>query len=198
MRASEQEREDIRQARAQWRVWQTACDPTRLVFLDETGTTTNMTPRYGRSLGGARCQDSAPGGHWQTSTFIAGLRMEGLTAPWCLDAAMNGEAFKTYVTTQLIPTLQPGDIVIADNLSSHKVAGVAEAIEAAGATLRYLPAYSPDFNPIEQVFAKLKTLLRKARARSFEVLWRTIGKLLDHFKPDECRNYFGNAGYERN
>lgn len=111
---------------------------------------------------------------------------------------MNGEIFKTYVITQLIPTLQPGDIVIADNLSSHKVAGVKEVIAAVGATLCYLPPYSPDFNPIEQVFAKLKTLLRKARARSFDDLWQTIGKLLDRFKPNECKHYFSNSGYDSN
>lgn len=130
--------------------------------------------------------------------MIAGLRLDGLTAPWCLDAPLNGQTFKTYVTTQLAPTLRPGDIVIADNLSSHKVAGVKQAIEATRASLCYLPAYSPDLNPIEQVFAKLKTLLRKTKARSLDTLWQTIGELLDRFKPHECKNYFTHAGYKYN
>jgi transposase len=128
-------------------------------------------------------------------TFIAGLRLNEITAPWCLDGAMDGETFKTYLETQLAPTLKPGDIVIADNLSAHKIAGVKEIVEAPGASIQYLPAYSPDLNPIEQVFAKLKILLRKAMARSYETLWRTIGKLLERFSKQECRNYFKNAGY---
>lgn len=128
-------------------------------------------------------------------TFIAGLRMDGITAPWCLDRPMNGEAFKTYLKTQLVPTLRAGDIVVCDNLAAHKVTDVKEIIEAAGAAILYLPAYSPDLNTIEQAFAKLKALLRKAMARSFETLWKTIGKLLDHFKHGECRNYFANSGY---
>jgi len=130
-------------------------------------------------------------------TFIAGLRLNEITAPWCLDKAMTGEAFKTYLKTQLVPTLKPGDVVIADNLSSHKVAGVKDIIEATGAKMLYLPPYSPDLNPIEQVFAKLKTLLRKAMARSYETLWRTIGKLLSRFSKQECQNYFRNSGYGR-
>lgn len=156
-----------------------------------------MIRRYGRAKGAERCLDDAPGGHWKTMTFIAGLRADGLTAPWCLDSAMNGPAFLTYVETQLCPTLKSGDIVIADNLSSHKVAGVRELIEATGAKILYLPPYSPDLNPIEQAFAKLKTLLRKAMARSFEALWKTIGKLLDRFSEHEATNYFRNSGYEQ-
>lgn len=130
-------------------------------------------------------------------TFIAGLRVDGITAPWCLDSAMSGPSFLTYVKTQLCPTLKPGDIVVADNLSSHKVAGVRELIEATGAGIFYLPPYSPDLNPIEQVFSKLKTLLRKAMARSFDALWQTIGQLINHFSKEECLNYFRNSGYER-
>ncbi len=130
-------------------------------------------------------------------TFIAGLRMDKITAPWCLDGPMNGLAFKTWLETQLVPTLGPGDIVIADNLSAHKVAGVNEIIEASGASIMYLPAYSPDLNPIEQVFAKLKTLLRKAMARSYDALWQIIGKLLEKFSKPECKNYFRNSGYAR-
>lgn len=131
-------------------------------------------------------------------TFIGGLRMDRITAPWCLDGAMTGAAFKTYLETQLAPTLRPGDIVIADNLSSHKVAGVTEIVEAKGATILYLPPYSPDLNPIEQFFAKLKALLRRAAERSYEYLWRTIGKLLSRFSKQECQNYFTNSGYGRN
>lgn len=181
LRASEQDREDVRAARTLWKKWQRNCDLSKLVFLDETGTRTDMTRFTGRSKVGTRCFDHAPGGHWKTMTFIAGLRINGITAPWCLDGAMTGKAFKTYLKTQLIPTLSPGDIVITDNLSSHKVAGVREIIEARGANILYLPPYSPDLNPIEQVFSKLKTLLRKAMARSYETLWKTIGKLLDLF-----------------
>jgi len=168
-----------------------------LVFLDETGARTDMIRKYGRAKGGARCFGKAPGGHWKSMTFIAGLRRDAITAPWCLDGAMDGKAFKTYLETQLVPTLKPGDIVIADNLPAHKVAGVKEIIEQAGATIVYLPPYSPDLNPIEQVFAKLKKLLRKAMARSYETLWRTIGKLLPLFAKKECQNYFTNSGYER-
>lgn len=198
MRASEQDREDIRAARDAWREWQKTCDPSKLVFLDETGAATDMAPRYGRSLGGTRCQGDAPGGHWKTMTFIAGLRMNEIAAPWCLDNAMNGAAFKVYLQTQLVSTLKPGDIVICDNLAAHKVAGVKEIVESAGAKILYLPPYSPDLNPIEQAFAKLKTLLRKAMARSFDALWKTIGRLLNLFKKDECKNYFTNSGYELN
>lgn len=193
--AREREREDIKAARALWREWQESCDVSKLVFLDETGASTAMVRRYGRAKGGERCLDDAPGGHWKTRTFIAGLRVDGITAPWCLDSAMNGTAFLTYVKTQLCPPLKPGDIIIADNLSSHKVAGVKEMAEAKGARILYLPSYSPDLNPIEQVFAKLKTLLRKAMARSFDDLWKAIGSILELFTQQECRNYFVNSGY---
>ena len=196
--ATEQAREDVKEARVFWQEWQKTCDPSKLVFLDETGATTNMIRRYGRARGGARCLDDAPGGHWKVMTFIAGLRADGITAPWCLDNAMTGAAFLTYIETQLCPTLKPGDIVIADNLSSHKVAGIRELVEAKGARILYLPPYSPDLNPIEQVFAKLKTLLRKAMARSFDTLWKTIGRLLPLFSKQECRNYFADSGYGRN
>jgi transposase len=193
--AREREGEDRKEARALWREWQESCDVSKLVFLDETGASTAMVRRYGCAKGGERCLDDAPGGHWQTMTLIAGLRVDGITAPWCLDSAMNGTAFLTYVKTQLCPTLKPGDIIIADNLSSHKVAGVKEMAEAKGAGLLYLPSYSPDLNPIEQVFAKLKSLLRKAMARSFDDLWKAIGSILELFTQQECRNYFVNSGY---
>ena len=154
-----------------------------------------MTRTRGRAPKGERCIAHAPHGHWKTTPFIAGLRHNDITAPMVLDGPMDGEAFLAYVKTFLCPTLSPGDIVIADNLSSHKVAGVEEAIAAKGATLRYLPPYSPDLNPIEKMFSKLKALLRKAAHRTVDDLWNEIGKLLDAFSPDECRNYFASSGY---
>ena len=171
-------------------------DAARFVFLDETGLTTKMTRPYGRSPHGQRLVGAVPHGHWHTTTFIAGLRQSGIIAPLVLDGPMNGTAFRAYVEQALAPTLQPGDVVAMDNLTPHKTAGVEAAITAAGASLLYLPAYSPDLNPIEQFFAKLKALLRKAAARSKEDLWRTAGQLLDLVSPAECQNYLTNAGYE--
>jgi transposase len=170
-------------------------NPDRLVFIDETWATTNMTRLRGRAPRGERLVQPVPHGHWKTSTFVAGLRTSGLTAPLVVDGAMNGEVFLAYVEQILVPTLSPGDILILDNLSSHKVAGVREAIERCGATLVYLPPYSPDLNPIEQAFAKLKALLRKIAARTVGRLWDAIGDLLERFAPQECLNYFANAGY---
>jgi len=169
--------------------------PARLVFIDETWATTNMTRRYGRSPRGERLVAAVPHGHWKTSTFVAALRQDGITAPCVIDGAINGTIFRAYVEQVLAPTLRPGDLVIMDNLGSHKVAGVRDAIEACGATLIYLPAYSPDLNPIEQAFAKLKSLLRKEAARSVEALWSAIGRFLSNFTPTECANYFSNRGY---
>ncbi len=154
-----------------------------------------MTRACGRAPKGERCVASVPQGHWQTTTFVAGLRLNAITAPLVLDGPMDGQAFLTYVRQCLCPTLNPGDIAIADNLPSHKVAGVRQAIEAAGASLRLLPAYSPDLNPIEQLFAKLKALLKKAAHRTVESLWQEIGQLLDTVSPDECAHYFKEAGY---
>ena len=168
---------------------------TKLVFLDETGASTNMTRTRGRAPKGVRCIAGVPHGHWKTTTFIAGLRVNALTAPLVLDGSMDGEAFLTYVQQCLCPTLMPGDIVIADNLPSHKVAGVRAAIEQAGATLKYLPPYSPDLNPIEKLFAKLKALLRKAAHRTVDALWNEIGVILDTVAPTECANYFASSGY---
>lgn len=156
-----------------------------------------MARLRGRSLKGQRLHAAIPWGHWKTTTFVAGLRTTGFTAPMVLDGAMNGVAFKAYVEQALAPSLSPGDIVIMDNLSSHKVAGVREAIKAAGAFLLYLPPYSPDLNPIELAFSKLKALLRKAAARSRDELWRVIGEILDEFSPRECTNFFKHAGYDR-
>ena len=149
----------------------------------------------GRAPRGERLAGKIPQGHWKTTTFVAGLRATALTAPCVIDGPMNGNAFLAYVEQVLAPSLKPGDIVVLDNLSAHKVPSVREAIEAAGARLLYLPPYSPDFNPIEQLFAKLKALLRRAAERSVAGLWNRIARLLDQFPPDECANYFRNAGY---
>lgn len=171
-------------------------DPARFVFLDETSASTNMIRRYGWGPKSDRLVDASPWGHWRTTTFVAGLRSDAVIAPMVLDGAMDGPAFRAYVGQVLVPELREGDIVVMDNLPAHKVAGVRDAIKAAGAGVLYLPAYSPDLNPIEQLFAKLKALLRKAGARTKDALWSTIGELLDAFSPAECRNYLVNSGYE--
>ena len=165
------------------------------MFIDETWASTNMTPRYGRCEKGERLIAHTPFGHWKTTTFIGALRHDGLTAPCVFDGPINGERFRAYVEQILVPTLKPGDIVVMDNLSSHKVAGVRQAIEAAGAERRLLPPYSPDMDPIEQVFAKLKSILRRAAKRTVEALWNAIGLAIADFPPGECLNYFRNAGY---
>lgn len=170
-------------------------DPKRLVFIDETWAKTNMTRLYGRSLCGQRLVDAAPHGHWQTTTFLAAIRHDALTAPLVVDGAIDGDTFRAYVEQQLAPTLAAGDIVVMDNLSSHKVAGVREAIEATGATVAYLPPYSPDLNPIEQVFAKVKSILRRAAERTRDGLWRLLGDIVDQFTPDECMAYLRHCGY---
>lgn len=170
-------------------------DPRRLVFIDETGVNTKMTRTYGRSPRGSRVVAKVPHGHWKTTTFVAALRDEGLTAPTVIDGAMNGDLFLAYVQQQLVPALKPGDIVVMDNLASHKRAGVREAIEAAGAQLVYLPPYSPDLNPIELAFSKLKWLVRSAEERTVEGLWNFLGQVLDRFTATECLNYFRHCGY---
>lgn len=154
-----------------------------------------MSRRYGRAPRGERLIGAVPQGHWKTTTFVAALRVGGLTAPLVIDGAVNGDLFVAYVRQVLVPTLRPGDIVVMDNLASHKRVGVRQAIEAAGAELRYLPPYSPDLNPIELAFAKLKALLRKAGKRSVDELWDFLGQTLDAFTPQECRNYFRHDGY---
>jgi transposase len=193
--AAEQDRPDVALRRAWWQVQQAGLDPERLVFIDETWAKTNMTRPRGRSLCGTRLVDKTPHGHWKTTTFVAALRTSGLTAPLVLDGAINGESFLAYVRQVLAPTLRVGDVVVLDNLSSHKRAGVREAIEAVGAKLLYLPPYSPDFNPIELAFSKFKWLLRTAAERTGEALWNTCGQLLDRFTEHECRNYFRHCGY---
>jgi transposase len=172
-------------------------NPQQLVFLDESSVKTNMARLRGRSPRGHRLVAALPHGHWKTSTFVAGLRCDRVTAPLVIDGAMNGEMFLAYIEQILAPTLSPGDVVIMDNLASHKTVGVREAIEARGATVLYLPAYSPDLNPIEQAFAKLKSLLRTAAARSIDALWKAIGNALQRFSPTECANYLAHAGYRR-
>jgi transposase len=167
----------------------------RLVFIDETWTSTNMTRAYGRALKGKRCIGSAPYGHWQTTTFVGALRHRQISAPMVIEGPMDGEVFIEYVRTVLCPTLTPGDIVILDNLGSHKVDGVQETIVATGAAVLYLPPYSPDLNPIEKLFSKLKALLRKAARRSVDSLWEEIGALLNSISSDECTNYFSSCGY---
>ena len=195
MRPSEHDRPDIAIARTDWHAAAPTWDPACLVFLDETGVTTNLLRRYGRAVRGARVHDHAPCGRWQTSTFLAALRVTGLTAPGVFDGAIDGPSFLAYIEQILVPTLHPGDMVIADNLNVHKVAGVRLAIERVGATLVYLPPYSPDLNPIELCFAKLKALVRAARCRSIETLWPLLGECLQRFSADECRNYFRHCGY---
>ena len=155
-----------------------------------------MARRYGRVARGERCKAAIPHGHWKTTTFAAGLRLDGLSAPFVIDGPMDGDAFRAYVDEVLAPELLPGDIVVLDNLPAHRVGGVRERIEAVGATLLYLPPYSPDFNPIEMAFAKLKALLRAVAARTIPDLWMAITTALDAFTPDECRNYFAAAGYD--
>jgi len=165
------------------------------VFIDETGASTKMARRCGRALRGNRCLAPVPHGHWTTTTFVGALRLEGMTAPLILDGAMTGEVFLAYVEQVLVPTLKPGDIVVMDNLPAHKPAAVRRAITDAGAELRFLPPYSPDFNPIEMAFSKLKAILNKVAARTKDRLWSAIGTAIDTFTPDECTNYFAAAGY---
>jgi transposase len=171
--------------------------PERLVFIDETWTKTNMAPLRGWSERGTRLTAKVPHGHWKTTTFLAALRHDRIDAPWLLDGPIDGETFRIYVEKVLVPTLKPDQIVIMDNLGSHKGKAVRQLIRSAGAKLFLLPKYSPDLNPIEQVFAKLKHLLRKCAARSIEAVCAAIGELLKTFTPKECANYFQNAGYAR-
>ena len=171
-------------------------DPKRLVFIDETGASTKMARRHGRAPRGQRLRAGVPHGHWKTTTFVGALRLGGMTAPMVLDGPMDGAWFLAYVEQVLVPTLSPGDIVVLDNLPAHKGAAAREAIEAAGASLRFLPPYSPDFNPIENAFSKLKALLRKAAARRVDQLWAAIATAIDTFTPQQCANYFAAAGYD--
>jgi transposase len=197
--AAEQKRPDVARAR---RVWISRRQPfmrkllDRLVFIDETSLKTNMVKTTGWAPVGDRLIDHAPFGHWRTQTFVAALRPDRIGAPWVIDGAMNRAVFERYVETQLAPTLRPGDVVILDNLSSHKSPRAAESLRAVGAWFLFLPPYSPDLNPIEMAFSKLKALIRKAAARSYDDLWKAVGDLCDLFTDQECHNYFAAAGYE--
>ena len=177
---------------------QPSLDPASLVFLDETWAATNMARRYGRAPRGQRALDAVPHGHWKTTTVVAALRADGITAPLVLDGAINGESFLAYVRQFLAPALRPGDVLVMDNLPSHKVAGVREAIEAAGATLRYLPPYSPDLNPIEPAWSKLKGELRARQARSLDQLDAELPHALDQITPSNAQGWFRHAGYRSN
>lgn len=194
--ATEQDRPDVLKRRQDWFDSQLDLDPERLVFIDETWTSTNMGRRRGRCARGERLRMDVPHGHWKTTTFVAGLRTTGIVAPLVLDGPINGESFEAYVEQVLVPSLHKGDIVVMDNLGSHKGAAVRSAIEAVGAELRYLPPYSPDFNPIEKAFSQLKAHLRKAAERTQEGLWTTIGAILPIVTPAIAANYFTAAGYE--
>jgi transposase len=186
----------VAEQRATWRAEVApTLDPDRLVFIDETWAKTNMARTTGYAPRGERLVEPVPHGHWHATTFLGGLRADGFVAPVVIDGAVNGELFRAYVEQHLAPALRPGDVVVRDNLGSHKVAGVREAIEGVGGRLLYLPPYSPDLNPIENAFGKLKRLLRAAAERTVEGLWRRIGQLLDEFRPAECRNYFRHCGY---
>lgn len=196
--ASECARADVAERRRVWaddRQPQMRHAPERLVFIDETSVNTKMTRLRGRARHGRRLKANAPFGKWGTQTFIAGLRHGALTAPWVIPGAMDRHAFNTYIETQLAPTLAPGDVVILDNLSVHKSTKAEAAIRARGAWMLFLPQYSPDLNPIEMAFAKLKAHLRKASARTFDALIAAIGDICCLFEPPECRNYFTKTGY---
>lgn len=195
MVAGERDRPDVARRRAQWIKYQDRVDPARLVFIDETWTRTNMAPLRGWAPRGSRLIGEVPHGRWRTMTFLAALRHDRITAPWLLEGPIDGESFATYVEKVLLPTLRPGDIVIMDNLGSHRGKIIRQLIRSAGAKLFLLPKYSPDLNPIEQVFAKLKHLLRKAAARTVETVCAAIGELLAAFTTAECANYFKNSGY---
>jgi transposase len=192
---SEQDRPDVARRRAQWTKYQPLVAPERLVFIDETWTKTNMAPLRGWAPCGARLKAKVPYGHWNTMTFLAALRVDRIEAPWLIDGPINGERFLLYVEKVLVPTLQPGDIVIMDNLGSHKTKAVRAAIRSAGARLLFLPKYSPDLNPIEQVFSKLKHLLRKSAARTGDAVCAAIAQHLGSFTKQECQNFFANSGY---
>lgn len=184
--------------REAWFRGQPDLEPQKLVLIDETATTTKMSRAYGRAPRGERCRAPVPHGHWKTTTFVGALRLTGITAPMTLDGPMNAKAFLAYVEQSLVPTLRPGDIVIMDNLPAHKSVEIGQAIERVDAELRFLPPYSPDFNPIEMAFSKIKTSLRKTAARTVENLWDAIRDAINAITPADCSNYFTATGYEPN
>jgi transposase len=194
--AAEQDRSDILKRRQAWFDAQLDLDPERLVFIDETWVNTKMGRTHGRCARGERLRMALPHGHWRTTTLVAGLTLRGMVAPMVLDRAMNARAFEAYVETFLVPALRPGDVVVMDNLGSHKSAKTRALIAAAGAQLLFLPPYSPDFNPIEKAISQIKAHLRKAAERTVAALWDRIGEVLDLVTPEHARNYFSAAGYE--
>jgi transposase len=194
--AAEQQRPDVLNRREAWFEQQLDLDPDRLVFVDESWASTNMARRYGRCLRGERLRMAVPHGHWKTTTLISGMRSTGVVAPFVIDSPVNRVIFEAWVEQALVPELRPGDIVVMDNLSSHKGPAVQALIEVVGAQLLYLPPYSPDFNPIENLFAKIKALLRKEAARTIDTLWGAIGRIIESVTPTECQNMFAAAGYD--
>jgi transposase len=197
LHASEQDRPDVLEKREAWFEGQLDLDPNKLVFVDETWATTNLAPLYGWAPRGERLRAGVPLGHWKRSTFIAGLRLTGMTAPMIFDGSINGARFLDYVRSVLGPTLTPGDIVVIDNLSSHKSDEVRQAIEAVGASVCFLPPYSPDFNPIEKAFAKLKSMLRRLAARTVEAIHAALEGFVHTVAPTECANFFAACGYDQ-
>jgi transposase len=195
VRPADQSRPDIARKRRRWKAYQPRIDASRLVFIDETWVKTNMAPLRGWGPRGQRLEALVPHGHWKTLTFIAALRRDRIDAPWVIDGPINGGLFRAYVEQVLAPTLAKGDVVILDNLGSHKGKAARNAVRAAGAHMIFLPPYSPDLNPIEQLFAKLKHFMRRDQPRTIEATWRKVGDLLDLFTPTECANYLRNSGY---
>ena len=194
--ASEQERADVEASREAWFEGQLDFDPTKRVFIDEPGISTRMARRFGRAPRGERCRAPVPFAHWKTTTFIAGLRVDRIDAPMTIDGALDGEAFRAYVEQFLAPTLSAGDIVVMDNVALHKVAGACEAIAARGASVLYLPACSPDIDPIENFFSKFKSILQRIAARTAEAMEAAVAEALQSLPPQECRNYFAVSGYD--
>ena len=195
LRAGEQERPDVAARRRYWRGFQRYIDIDSLVFIDETGLNTKMIRLYGWARGGQRCVGRVPHGHWRTSTFICGLRRQEIAAPFVVDRPMNADIFQTYIARVLGPELRPGDVVIMDNLAAHKRPNVQSALKRYGATALYLPPYSPDLNPIEMAFAKLKAILRSAEERTVDALWNRLTYAIENLTPKDCENFFKHAGY---
>jgi transposase len=193
--AAEQDRPDVAEARRQWAAAQLEIDPDRVVFIDETWAKTNMTRTYGRSERGGRLRAKVPCSRWETTTFLGAMRATGFVAPLCIEGAINGQLFEAWVKQHLVKTLRAGDVVVMDNLSSHKSSRIAAAIERVGAEVRCLPPYSPDLNPIELAFSKVKKLLRDGAQRTTDTLWQLCGQMLDLFTESECRNYLRHCGY---
>jgi transposase len=195
VRASERDRPDVKAKREGWPQTLAGVPAERLVFLDETGANTAMTRTHGRCPAGERLVFPVPAGHWKSTTFVAALRTDGLTAPTVVDGAMDRATFEAWVEQQLVPTLRAGEVVVMDNLSAHTGPRVRELVEGAKCRLAYLPPYSPDLNPIEKAWSKLKAKLRAAAKRTVDDLWRFLGEVIDTFTPDECRNYYRSCGY---